>query len=181
MPLTLHCTLYTLLLHCTRFQMEPAIDLYITPSFSFKCRQYNIFWIQIHPMIIRLWSSYKTSVSSDGWSWVGTQSAERLFELPQLFVRSPVEQTGLCNYLPRTSSTFQGPGTPGDVVTFVGILVMLISTFRSYGALTVVWGQLRRETLRIFCVTRDLKESLSLPWEKSLENNQLLVSSTFCT
>ena len=44
---------------------------------------------------------------------VGTQSAERLFELPQLFVRSPVEQTGLCNYLPRTSSTFQGPGTPG--------------------------------------------------------------------
>ena len=81
-------------------------------------------------MIIRLWSSYNTSVSSDGWSWVGTQSVERLFELPQLFVRSPVEQTGLCNYLPRTSSTFQGPGTPGDMVTLVGELVMLISTFK---------------------------------------------------
>ena len=60
---------------------------------------------------------------------VGTQSAERLFELPQLFVRSPVEQTGLCNYLPRTSSTFQGPGTPGDLVTFVGELGTLSKTF----------------------------------------------------
>ena len=89
-------------------------------------------------MIIRLWSSYNTSVSSDGWSWVGTQSAERLFELPQLFVRSPVEQTGLCNYLPRTSSTFQGPGTPGDMVTFVGELVMLISTFKVIWSLK--WG-----------------------------------------
>ena len=132
-------------------------------------------------MIIRLWSSYNTSVSSDGWSWVGTQSVERLFELPQLFVRSPVEQTGLCNYLPRTSSTFQGPGTPGYFCGGISHVDKHLQGHNSYRALTVVLGQLRRETLRIFCVTRDLKESLSLPWEKSPANNRLLVRSTFCT
>ena len=112
---------------------------------------------------------------------VGTQSAERLFELPQLFVRSPVEQTGLCNYLPRTSSTFQGPGTPGDMVTFVGELVMLISTFKVISSLKCGVRSTEKRNPSYCCVTRDLKESLSLPWEKSLENNRLLVSSTFCT
>ena len=134
-------------------------------------------------MIIRLWSSYNTSVSSDGWScWNPISRAIiRITSIICPITRwadRPLQLSSshIINF-PRPGNTWRH----GNFCGGIGHVDKHLQGHNSYRALTVVLGQLRRETLRIFCVTRDLKESLSLPSEKSLENNRLLVSSTFCT